>query len=86
MVLVRTSPSSPIAPVERPVLNCFRQVRNGQFFSAFQVGNGARNFENAIMRPGSQSLLLHCTFEQAFGVRAQFEWTRIWRVVICALA
>ena len=37
----------------------------------FNVGNGARNLQDTIMRASRESLLLHGAFQQAFGVGRQ---------------
>jgi hypothetical protein len=45
----------------------------------------AGDLEDAVVGAGGQPLLLHGPLQQALGVGAQSQWTRIWRVVICAL-
>ena len=40
-------------------------------FDAFKIGDGARDFKNAIVGAGGQALLLHGALEQPLGVGAQ---------------
>lgn len=63
---------SPVATVQSPVLDGFSEVRDGQVLGTFEVGNGAGNFEDAIVGAGGKALLLHGAFEQALGVGAEF--------------
>ncbi len=64
--------SGPVAAVEGAVLDGLGEVGDGKMFRAFQVGDGAGNFEDAVVGAGGEALLLHGAFEQAFGVGAEF--------------
>jgi len=64
-------PSTPVTAIERSVLNGFGEVRHGQMFGAFKIGNGASDFEDAIVGAGCKSLLLHGTLKQPFRVGAE---------------
>ena len=39
---------------------------------AFEIGNRTRYLQNAIVRPGAESLLLHGSFKQSLGIGRQF--------------
>lgn len=62
----------PIAAVEGAVLNGFSQMGDSEVFGAFQVGDGARHFEDAVMGARGETLLLHGAFEKALGIGAEF--------------
>jgi len=64
--------SGPITPVERPVLNCLGEMANSQSGRAFEIGDGARYLQDAIVGAGAQSLLLHGALQQPFRVCAKF--------------
>lgn len=52
----------PIAPVECAVLDSFGDVLDGDGWRGFEVGDGAGDFEDAIMGAGGEALLLHSAF------------------------
>ena len=58
----------PVGAVECSVLDGFGKVGNGEMLDAFEIGDGARDFENAIVGAGGESLLLHGPFQEAFGI------------------
>jgi hypothetical protein len=62
----------PVAAVERAVLDGFGQMGDGQVLGAFEVGDGAGHFEDAIVRARGEALLLHGALQQALGIGAQF--------------
>jgi hypothetical protein len=66
-----TESSTPIAPIQRPILDGLGEVGHGQVFDAFKIGDGAGDFEDAIMGAGGESLLLHGALEQMLGIGAQ---------------
>ncbi len=39
---------------------------------AFQIGDGARHFQNAVVGARGEALLLHGALQQALGVGAEF--------------
>ena len=45
--------------VETAVLDGFEQVRGLDFFGGAQIGNGARDFQDAIVGAGGEAELLH---------------------------
>src|SRR5450432_1421696 len=51
--------STPVAAVEGAVLDRFRYMRHRDRRRALKVGDGPRNFEDAVMGPRRQPLLLH---------------------------
>src|SRR6185437_2035874 len=63
--------SRPVAAVERTVLNGFSEMGDGELLGGFEVGDRAGDLENAVVSAGRESLLLHGTLEQAFGVCTQ---------------
>jgi hypothetical protein len=64
-------PLCPIRAIQRPILNCRRNMLACQLRTAFQIGNVPRNLQNAVVRPGTEALLLHGSFQQALAVRVQ---------------
>src|ERR1039458_9128097 len=60
--------SGPIAAVEGAVLDGFGDVADGDVLCSGQVGDGARNLEDAVVGAGGEALLLHGALEQALGV------------------
>jgi hypothetical protein len=60
--------SGPVAAVEGAVLDGFGDVGNGDGGSGFEVGDGAGDFEDAVVGAGAEALLLHGALEQALGV------------------
>lgn len=70
----------PVAAVERAVLDGLGQVRDGEMVGAFQVGDGARDFEDAVVGAGGESLLLHGALEKLLGGGPSSQKARIWRV------
>jgi len=41
-------------------------------FGAFEIGNGAADFQDSVMGPGSQTLLVHGALQEPFAVRGEF--------------
>jgi hypothetical protein len=68
----RDGGSGPVAAIQGPVLDGFGEVWNGQVVCSVQVGYGASDLQDAIVSARSESLLLHCALEKAFGVGAEF--------------
>jgi hypothetical protein len=64
--------SRPVAAVEGAILNGFREVGDGERCGAFEICDGARNFENAVVSACGQPLLLHGALEETFGIGAEF--------------
>src|SRR5207249_12303807 len=58
----------PVAAVEGPVLDGFGDVRGADGLGALDVGNGARDFQNAVVGAGAQTQAGHGVFEQAFAL------------------
>src|SRR5438876_4863844 len=58
----------PVAAVERPVLDGFGDVRGADGLGALEVGDGARDFQNAVVGAGAQTQAGHGVFEQAFAL------------------
>ena len=63
---------SPVAPVGRSVLDCFSDVLGLNFRRSIEIGNGARDFKNAVVCASTQTLLLHRAFKQALAVAGEF--------------
>ncbi len=49
----------------------FCDVGDSDGWGCFEVGDGARDLENAIVGAGAEALLLHGAFEEALGVRGK---------------
>lgn len=64
--------SGSVATVEGAVLDCFGEVRDLDGLCGLEVGDGARDFEDAVMGAGTHSLLEHGALEKALGIRAEF--------------
>ncbi len=62
----------PIGAIQTAVLNRFRDVFGLEIHRIFQIGDGAGDFENAVVSAGAQALLRHGAFEQAFAVGGEF--------------
>ncbi len=45
---------------------------DGELLCTFEIGDGARDFEDAVVGAGGEALLLHGALKQAFGVGAKF--------------
>ena len=58
----------PIRAVKRTVLDSFGDVFGLDLGSVFDVGDGAGDFEDAVVGTGTEALLGHGAFEQAFAV------------------
>ncbi len=54
-----TCMSEPVGPVQRPILNRFRDVRSANRASPLQISYCASYLENAIVRPCRKALSLH---------------------------
>src|SRR5437660_1417701 len=59
---------TPKAPVQRPVLDRFRDVLGLDVGSAFQVSNRPRNLQDAVVGARAQALLLHGALQQALAI------------------
>ena len=59
--------SLPILPVERPVLDRFGNVLGLDLLAGAKVGDGARDLENPVMRPGREGQAPDGHFQGAFG-------------------
>ena len=64
--------SAPVASIQRSVLDGLCQVWHRQVFSSVEVGDSASDFEDTVVGPGRESLLLHCPLKEAFGIRVEF--------------
>ncbi len=71
VVAWQASRSGPVAAVEGPVLDGFGEVGDGEVLGAFEIGDGAGDFEDAIVGAGGEALLLHGALEQPLGVGAE---------------
>lgn len=60
--------SRPVGPIKGAVLNRLRDVFRFKLGDAIEVGDGARNFQDAIVSPGAETLLRHGSFEKALTV------------------
>src|SRR5664280_569245 len=63
--------SRPKRSIQRPILDCLRDVPRLDGFGPGKVGHRARDFENAVVRPRAKALLRHGPFQQVLGVRTQ---------------
>ena len=61
-------PSRPKCPVQRPVLNSFGDVLRFNLRRTLEVGNRARDFQDAVVGAGGETLLVHGAFEQPFAI------------------
>ena len=66
------STSSPVGAVQAAVLDGFRDVLGLEIRRIFQIGDGAGDFQDAVVGAGAQALLGHGAFEQAFAVGGEF--------------
>ena len=57
-----------LSNTQGPVLNRLCEVLAFELGIAFQVGDGAGYFQDAIVGAGAQALLLHGTLQQALAV------------------
>jgi hypothetical protein len=62
---------NPIRPVQRPVLDCLRDVLALNLRAGFHVGDRPRDLQYPVMRPCTESLLLHGALEHALAVSTQ---------------
>lgn len=58
----------PVAAIQRAILDGFGDVGDGEVLGGFEVGDGAGDFEDAVVGAGGESLLEHGAFEEFFGV------------------
>ena len=63
--------SSPVTAIQSAVLDGLGQVGYGELLDAFEIGDGASDFEDAVVRAGGETLLLHGSLEETFGVGAK---------------
>src|SRR5688572_23764584 len=61
--------SRPICPVQRAVAHRFRHVRWTDVFAAFEIRNGAADFQDAIVGAGGEAETLHRALEHLFALR-----------------
>lgn len=61
----------PVAAVECTVLYGLRQVFHRQILLSFDVRDGPGDLQDAIMGSRGETLLLHGSFQQAFGIGRQ---------------
>src|SRR5215470_3634604 len=71
MLKARLQSSRPVRPIQRPVLDGFRDVFALKVGIPFQIGNGAGDFQDAVVGAGAQALLLHGSLQQALAVGVQ---------------
>ena len=60
--------SRPVSPIEGAILDGFSNVFGSDLRSAFEIGDGAGDFQNAIVRAGAEPLLRHRALEQPLAV------------------
>src|SRR6266478_3411054 len=82
--------SSPVRPVQRPVLNCLAEMAWFDVSSATEVRDRARYLQDAVVRPRGEAEPGDCVFQQflAFGCnRAMFadHFRHHLRVRVCRL-
>ena len=58
----------PVSAVERAVLDGFGDVFGFDVGGVFDIGDGAPDFQDAVVGAGAKSLLSHGAFEEAFAV------------------
>ena len=63
--------SGPVTAIQSAVLDGFGEMRHREVLCAFEIGDGARHFEDAVVGARRESLLLHGAFQQALGVGTQ---------------
>ena len=61
----------PVAAVQSAVLDGFGKMGHGQVLSAFEVRNCASNFEDAVVSPRGEALLLHGPLQEPLGIGAE---------------
>src|ERR1700722_10726041 len=66
--------SCPVRTVEAAVLDGFGDVFGLDRVGAFEVGDGAGDFQDAVVGAGAEALLGHGAFEQAFAIGGEGEW------------
>src|SRR6266403_5688775 len=76
--------SCPECPVQGPVLYRLRNVFGFHGHCSFEVGNCSSDFQDAVVGTGSESLLVHGAFQQAFAIRREFaESSDVARAHLC---
>src|SRR6185503_17394425 len=63
--------SGPVAAVQGAVLDGLGEVRDGEMVGSVEVRDGAGYLEDPVVGAGGESLLLHGSLEEAFGVGAE---------------
>src|SRR5271167_931645 len=66
-----TGTSRPKRPVQRSMLNRLGNEFRFELRSGIEVGNRARDFQNAVMGAGAESLRSHGAFEQALAISGE---------------
>ena len=61
----------PIVAVERAVIDRLADVRRGNVRARFQIGDGARDLENPVVRASRQALPQHRALQQVFAFRIE---------------
>src|SRR5664279_347655 len=69
---VSRSSSCPECAIQRPILDCLRNVSRFDGFGSREVGHRARNLENAVVGARAEPLLHHGPLQQVLGVSTQF--------------
>src|SRR5262249_4084398 len=63
--------SCPVSPIQRPVLDRLSDVLAFDLLGCVKVGDGAGQFQDAIMGAGAETLLLHGALQHALAVGSQ---------------
>ena len=63
--------SGPEGAIQSSILNCFGDVAGFDDLTPRQVGYGAGDLEDTIVRPGAEPLLDHGALQQVLGIGAQ---------------
>ena len=71
------SPSVPIPPVERAVIDGFAEMDGGDFFAVVEVGDRAADAEDFVVGAGRQAEFVHGGFQEGLGVPVGRQCLRI---------
>src|SRR5689334_9564341 len=58
--------SRPVSTIQRTITNGFGDMHGADSFGAFEIGDCAAYFQNAIVGARGETDTLHCGFQQAF--------------------
>src|SRR5690348_362298 len=68
LIILKRAISRPVIAVERAVLDCFRNMHGTDGFSAVEVGDGAGDFQDAIVGARGKPQASHGALEQAVAI------------------